>query len=179
VAKVAARERIAGNPFHVLALPATASRAEIERAGQRWLGALALGLAEVQTYDTPLGPQPRTEPAVRRAMAELRDPNRRLLHELWALPGDGVGAEGAPGEVERDGAALRVDRGGTAPRSERGGAGRRPAGEGAAAEADGTGARRETGGGMRRPVREEPPAEAAAPVRWVGALAALGWRRRR
>ncbi|MCB9755427.1 MAG: hypothetical protein H6713_36265 [Myxococcales bacterium] len=35
-------------------------------------------------YATPLGPRPRTEDAVRRAMAELRDPKRRVEHELWA-----------------------------------------------------------------------------------------------
>ena len=45
---------------------------------------LELGLVEAETYDTPFGVRPRSADAVRLAMAELRDPDRRLLHELWA-----------------------------------------------------------------------------------------------
>lgn len=78
------RRRILFNPFYVLGVPVEASRAEVEREGQKLLGMLALGLSQAATYDTPLGPAPRTPEAVREAMAELRDPERRLMHELWA-----------------------------------------------------------------------------------------------
>lgn len=58
----------------------------MERAGKALLGLLELGVASAASYPTPLGPRPRTPEAVREALAELRDPQRRLLHELWALP---------------------------------------------------------------------------------------------
>lgn len=90
------RRRILFNPFYVLGVPVDATRAEIEREGQKLLGMLALGLSPAAAYDTPLGPAPRTPEAVREAMAELRDPERRLMHELWArvpaAPGNGAGA---------------------------------------------------------------------------------------
>jgi hypothetical protein len=77
-------ERLRDNPFFVLGLPPDAPRAEIERTGQRLLGELALGREAAATYATPLGPQPRTEERVRAAIAELRDPARRIVHEVWA-----------------------------------------------------------------------------------------------
>lgn len=87
------RRRILHNPFYVLGLSVHASRAEVEREGQKLLGMLALGLSAACTYDSPLGPAPRTPEAVREAMAELRDPERRLIHELWArVPAGGAGA---------------------------------------------------------------------------------------
>lgn len=87
------RRRILQNPFYVLGLPAWASRAEVEREGQKLLGMLALGLSAAGTYESPLGPAPRTPEAVREAMAELRDPERRLVHELWArVPASGARA---------------------------------------------------------------------------------------
>lgn len=86
------RRRILFNPFYVLGVPVEATRAEVEREGQKLLGMLALGLSPAATYDTPLGPAPRTPEAVREAMAELRDPERRLMHELWArVPAGGAG----------------------------------------------------------------------------------------
>lgn len=96
------RRRILLNPFYVLGLDVEAGRAEIEREGQKLLGMLALGLSGAQSYATPLGPARRTPEAVREAMAELRDPERRLMHELWArVPAageDGAGAgAAAPG----------------------------------------------------------------------------------
>jgi hypothetical protein len=78
-----ARERFAENPFHVLALPVTATRAEVERAGQKWLAMLEVGVAAARIYATPVGPRVRTGELVRAAMAELRDPERRVVHELW------------------------------------------------------------------------------------------------
>lgn len=76
--------RIADNPFYILALPPDCSRLEIEREGQKWLGMLEVGLSAARHYWTPLGAMERTTHKVREAMAELRDPERRLRHELWA-----------------------------------------------------------------------------------------------
>jgi hypothetical protein len=77
-------ERLRDNPFYVLGLPTTATRAEVEREGQKLLAMLELGLESVQTYATPAGAGIRTADKVREATAELRDPSRRLRHELWA-----------------------------------------------------------------------------------------------
>lgn len=76
--------RCTENPFYVLGLRPSCSRQELEREGQKLLHMLQLGLKSARSYATPLGPRPRTEDAVRRAMAELRDPKRRVEHELWA-----------------------------------------------------------------------------------------------
>jgi hypothetical protein len=76
--------RFLENPFYVLGLPTDAPQTVVEREGQKLLGMLALGLKSAATYATPAGPGERTEDKVRSAMAELRDPNRRLSHELWA-----------------------------------------------------------------------------------------------
>jgi hypothetical protein len=92
------RRRILHNPFYVLGLSVQASRAEVEREGQKLLGMLALGLSAACTYDSPLGPAPRTPESVREAMAELRDPERRLIHELWARVPAG-GRDRAPGDA--------------------------------------------------------------------------------
>ena len=77
------RERLA-NPFLVLAVVPSASAAEIERQGQRLLAELAAGLDGARRYETPLGMRERTSELVRSAIAELRDPARRLGHEWWA-----------------------------------------------------------------------------------------------
>jgi hypothetical protein len=77
-------DRIGDNPFYVLGLRPTATRAEIEREGQKLLGMLELGLKSSARYATAVGVMERTPDKVRRAMAELRDPDRRLEHELWA-----------------------------------------------------------------------------------------------
>jgi hypothetical protein len=75
---------IADNPFYVLGIPPDATRAELEGAGQRLLAMLELGLEAAASYETPSGRRQRTADDVRRALAELRDPRRRLQHELWA-----------------------------------------------------------------------------------------------
>lgn len=77
-------ERIAENPFYVLGVATTASRTELEREGNKLLSMLQLELKESKTYRSPAGEHPRTAEAVRAAMAELRDPKRRLVHELLA-----------------------------------------------------------------------------------------------
>lgn len=79
------RERFLENPFYVLGVRVDASRVEIEREGQKLLGMLELGLAAAQTANTPLGEIARSPDQVRQAMAELRDPHKRLLYEVWAL----------------------------------------------------------------------------------------------
>lgn len=68
----------------MLGVGSEAPRAEIERAAQRLLAELAVGRSSALTYETPFGPRPRTEALVRAAVAELRDPKKRLVHELWA-----------------------------------------------------------------------------------------------
>jgi len=72
------------NPFFVLEVPIEASPAEIERAGQKLLALLAVGSAGAGFYQTPLGRAARDANDVRQALAALRDPHTRLLHELWA-----------------------------------------------------------------------------------------------
>jgi hypothetical protein len=77
-------ERIAENPFYVLGVATTASRTELEREGNKLLSMLQLDLKEAKVYRSPIGEHARTAEAVRAAMAELRDPKRRLVHELLA-----------------------------------------------------------------------------------------------
>jgi hypothetical protein len=72
------------NPFYVLGLPPDASRSDIERTAQKLLAELAIGRDGARTYSTPLGPMERTEERVRMAVAELRDPRKRLSYEIWA-----------------------------------------------------------------------------------------------
>ena len=81
---MALRERLLENPFFVLGLTPEATRVEVERAGQRLLAELAIRREAALHYDSPLGRAPRTPELVRHALAELRDPGRRLLHEVWA-----------------------------------------------------------------------------------------------
>jgi hypothetical protein len=85
---------ISQNPFYVLGVGAESSRQDIEREGQKLLSMLALDIAESRTYATPLGDQPRTPELVRSSMAELRNPSRRLLHEILAtLPSSLISPE--------------------------------------------------------------------------------------
>lgn len=79
------RADIENNPFLVLGIPTTATRQELERAGQKLLAQLELGVAAASTYQTPFGPRPRDASHVRAALAALRDPERRLRAEVWAV----------------------------------------------------------------------------------------------
>jgi hypothetical protein len=72
------------NPFLVLGLGPRACAAETERQGEKLLAMLAAGLEEARRYPTPFGERERTPELVRAALAELRDPRRRLRHEWWA-----------------------------------------------------------------------------------------------
>lgn len=145
--------RITGNPFHVLGLSPDCSRAEIEREGQKLLGMLELGLSAARTYHTPLGKFERTTESVREAMAELRDPDRRLGHELWARSRAGDPGSGREAATHRRGAAAEAA--GAPDRAGRGAADR-------GAEHDGP----------------ESAHEASEPAPWSDAFAILGWRRR-
>lgn len=77
------RERLA-NPFLVLGLAPAADIGDLERQAQRLLAELAAGLEGARRYPTPFGERERTPELVRAAIAELRDPARRLAHEWWA-----------------------------------------------------------------------------------------------
>jgi hypothetical protein len=85
-----------GNPFFVLGAGTQASRAEVERAGQKLIGLLTLGSASVERYDTPFGPATRDADRVRQALATLRDPTERVIQELLADIAPGAG--GTQGE---------------------------------------------------------------------------------
>lgn len=80
----AALARLRDNAFHVLELPSTCSRIDVERQGQKLLAMLELGLSAAAQYPTPVGPGLRDADKVRLAMAKLRDPEKRLEEELWA-----------------------------------------------------------------------------------------------
>ena len=84
IADLNAVEKLRDNPFYVLGLRPEATRQQVEREGQKLLGMLELKLGSAARYPTPVGPGERTADKVRVAMAELRDPERRLGHELWA-----------------------------------------------------------------------------------------------
>lgn len=72
------------NPFLVLEVATDTGAEQIERQGQKILLMLSAGMPDAASYPTPLGPCRRTEEMVREALAELRDPDRRLVHEWWA-----------------------------------------------------------------------------------------------
>lgn len=100
---------LANNPFYVLELRPAATRPDVERQGGRLLSMLEVGIARSARFDTPVGEQARTPEAVRVAMAELREPDRRLRHELWATlpPGVVPAGEAAEGAPEPDSADPR------------------------------------------------------------------------
>lgn len=77
-------ELIADNPFYVLGLRHDCAPRDVEREGQRLLSMIALNLKESLHYPTPVGDRPRDAEKVRHAMAELRDPAKRLVHEVLA-----------------------------------------------------------------------------------------------
>lgn len=72
------------NAFLVLGVATNASPIEIERAVQKLMAQLALGIVSASTYHTPLGPRVRDETKIREAAMVLRAPETRVLHELWA-----------------------------------------------------------------------------------------------
>lgn len=71
------------NPFHVLDVPTSASRAQVLRQKHKLLGLLTLKLSAGRAYTTPLGTHERTDALVRSAACALDDPRQRLMWELW------------------------------------------------------------------------------------------------
>ena len=91
--------RIADNPFYVLEVRPGATAMEIERAGQRLLAMLAVGIDAAKRYPTPAGERPRDADLVRRSLDELRNPELRWMHEIWArLPPDALPPAAEPAE---------------------------------------------------------------------------------
>jgi hypothetical protein len=82
-ARSSSAARIVDNAFRVLGLTPRASWPEVARTAEALLAALAAGDATASSYDTPLGPQTRSEGAVRVARARLRDPDERIQQEIW------------------------------------------------------------------------------------------------
>jgi hypothetical protein len=111
--ETSAIERIRDNPFYVLALRPDATRQAIERQGTKLLGMLELKLKSAAAYATPVGRAERTPEKVRAAMAELRDPSRRLEHEIWArLDPEAIPApaeDATPGDEDLSPRAPRAD----------------------------------------------------------------------
>jgi hypothetical protein len=77
--------RLGESPFFLLGLTPACSRIEVEREGQKLMAMLEVGMEEARRYPTPVGERERTVEQVRQAMADLRDPARRLGQELWAM----------------------------------------------------------------------------------------------
>jgi hypothetical protein len=90
-------QRFTLDPFVVLQAAPTASRGDVESVAVRLLEALAAGLPGADRYPTPLGPRQRDPEVVSAAAAELRDRERRIVHEVWArMPVREVAVEPAP-----------------------------------------------------------------------------------
>lgn len=105
------KARLATNPFHVLGLRPDATRADVEREAQRLIAMIEVGLKDAGSYASPTGGMPRDADAVRAAAAELRDPERRLVHELWAAlpPGEDALFDDGPERIPGfDAAALAL-----------------------------------------------------------------------
>lgn len=79
-----AKTRFLRNAFFILGLAPTTTATEVEREGARLLAQLQLGVESVATYETPVGRGQRDAELVRWALGELRDPGKRMVHELWA-----------------------------------------------------------------------------------------------
>ncbi len=89
------QDELADNPFLVLEVTASATRMEVERAGQKLLAQLAIGVSAAKSYDTQFGRRERDESKVRTALSVLRDPEQRALYELWSSDAEG-GQEPSP-----------------------------------------------------------------------------------
>ncbi|HEY3450474.1 MAG TPA: hypothetical protein VGK67_29230 [Myxococcales bacterium] len=70
------------NPFRLLGLSPPASARDVEREGARLLAVVSAGLDDPRQM-APLGPAERSAEQVRWAIAELRDPHRRAVHEFF------------------------------------------------------------------------------------------------
>jgi hypothetical protein len=81
---VSGTENLSGNPFYVLELSTTATLDEIEQAAADLIKRIDQGEPGIDFYTTPLGALPRDAGDVRDAAKQLRNPQRRLVHEFWA-----------------------------------------------------------------------------------------------
>ncbi len=70
------------NPFRLLGLTPQATPRDVEREGAKLLALVTAGLDDPSGMP-PLGAQARTAEQVRWAIAELRDPHRRTVHEYF------------------------------------------------------------------------------------------------
>jgi hypothetical protein len=100
--------RVTGNAFLVLEQPTSASPQDIESATQRLLTALERGLPAAQRYSTPVGPRLRDAGTVEEAAETLRDPDRRVVHELWAEVGSEPYLDETPSHGRGRGATCAV-----------------------------------------------------------------------
>lgn len=80
----AALRRWTQNPFYVLELSVDAEWSEIEQRAAMLERALVERPGETHAYPTPAGARRRDRSVVHAAVEALRDPDLRLLHELWA-----------------------------------------------------------------------------------------------
>lgn len=95
------------NPFFVLEVATGSTRVEIERAAQKLLALMAVGSPKANRCETPLGTIERDADRVRAALAALRDPNTRVVHEFWANVSleEATGTSTEQGWEEGDGVA--------------------------------------------------------------------------
>lgn len=77
-------QRFTLDPFIVLQAAPTASGHDLDGVAMRLLEALAAGLPGADRYPTPLGPRRRDPETVTAAALELRERERRIVHEVWA-----------------------------------------------------------------------------------------------
>jgi hypothetical protein len=83
------------NPFRVLELSPSATPGDVEREGGRLLAMIAAGMDEPRSEGSLGAPPGRTAEMVRWAVAELRDPHKRAVHEFFWLSGTPLPVDGA------------------------------------------------------------------------------------
>mgnify|MGYP007011845777 CR=1 FL=1 len=74
-------QRWTRNPFYVLELPTDAPWCEIEHRADALRACLQ---RRHDTYPTPVGMRRRSVTDIEAAVDALRDPDARIIHELWA-----------------------------------------------------------------------------------------------
>jgi hypothetical protein len=93
---------LALNPFFVLELTPDASLRDVERAAQKLAALISVGAASASRYQTPFGPLPRDANRVQSALAALRDPVQRVVHEhFYAMAQDRPTATEAARALDR------------------------------------------------------------------------------
>lgn len=76
--------RFTNDPFFVLEAARCATRRELDAVATRLLDALAGGEPGATRYPTPLGERSRDAGTVQAAAHELREPEGRIVQEVWA-----------------------------------------------------------------------------------------------